>query len=99
METDEPRARVEALLRCRWDEGLTPEQRAAHIAANKRAIDALPVLLRRVFVMRYLLKFRNEEIAERVGLTPAEIPRLIANALLSIRERALTLGGNGSPVR
>jgi RNA polymerase sigma factor (sigma-70 family) len=80
---------------------LTAESPEAHLEANQRfmsfcrAVGGLPEHARRAFVLKKVYGLSQQDIAERLGITPAEVERHIANGLLRCRDYLETIG---SPV-
>jgi DNA-directed RNA polymerase specialized sigma24 family protein len=60
-----------------------------------RAVGGLPEHSRRAFVLKKVYGLSQPEIAERLGITAAEVERHIANGLLRCRDYLETIG---SPV-
>ncbi len=77
---------------------LTAESPEAHREANQRfmsfcrAVGGLPEHARRAFVLKKVYGLSQQEIAERLGITPAEVERHIANGLLRCRDYLETIG-------
>jgi RNA polymerase sigma factor (sigma-70 family) len=77
---------------------LTAESPDAHREANQRfmsfcrAVGGLPEHARRAFVLKKVYGLSQQEIAERLGITPAEVERHIANGLLRCRDYLETIG-------
>jgi RNA polymerase sigma-70 factor (ECF subfamily) len=77
---------------------LTAESPEAHLEANQRfmsfcrAVGGLPEHARRAFVLKKVYGLSQQEIAERLGITPAEVERHIANGLLRCRDYLETIG-------
>src|SRR5215510_6394649 len=71
---------------------LTAESPEAHLEANQRfmsfcrALGGLPEHARRAFVLKKVYGLSQQEIAERLDMTPAEVERHIANGLLRCRD-------------
>lgn len=86
---------------------LTAESPESHVDANRRfmafchAVGGLPDHSRRVFVLKKVYGLPQHEIAERLGITPEEVERHIANGLLRCRDYLETigapLGADGGP--
>ena len=77
---------------------LTAESPEAHREANQRfmvfcrAVGGLPEQPRRAFVLKKVYGLSQPEIAERLGITPAEVERHIATGLLRCRDYLETIG-------
>lgn len=77
---------------------LTAESPDAHREANQRfmsfcrAVGGLPEHARRAFVLKKVYGLSQQEIAERLDITPAEVERHIANGLLRCRDYLETIG-------
>jgi RNA polymerase sigma factor (sigma-70 family) len=77
---------------------LTAESPEAHLEANQRfmafcrAVGGLPEHARRAFVLKKVYGLSQQEIAERLAITPAEVERHIANGLLRCRDYLETIG-------
>lgn len=77
---------------------LTAESPEAHLEANQRfmsfcrAVGGLPEHARRAFVLKKVYGLSQQEIAERLGITPAEVERHIASGLLRCRDYLETIG-------
>jgi RNA polymerase sigma factor (sigma-70 family) len=77
---------------------LTAESPEAHLEANQRfmafcrAVGGLPEQARRAFVLKKVYGLSQQEIAERLDITPAEVERHIANGLLRCRDYLETTG-------
>jgi RNA polymerase sigma factor (sigma-70 family) len=77
---------------------LTAESPEAHLEANQRfmvfcrAVGGLPEHSRRAFVLKKVYGLSQQEIAERLGITPAEVERHIATGLLRCRDYLETIG-------
>ncbi len=77
---------------------LTAESPEAHREANQRfmafcrAVGGLPERPRRAFVLKKVYGLSQLEIAERLGITPAEVERHIATGLLRCRDYLETIG-------
>lgn len=80
---------------------LTAESPEAHLEANQRfmafcrAVGGLPEHSRRAFVLKKVYGLSQPEIAERLGITQAEVERHIANGLLRCRDYLETVGALG----
>lgn len=80
---------------------LTAESPDAHLEANQRfmafcrAVGGLPEHSRRAFVLKKVYGLSQAEIAERLGMTPEEVERHIANGLLRCRDYLETIGALG----
>jgi RNA polymerase sigma-70 factor (ECF subfamily) len=80
---------------------LTAESPEAHLESNQRfmsfcrAVGGLPEHARRTFVLKKVYGLSQQDIAERLGITPAEVERHIANGLLRCRDYLESIG---SPV-
>jgi RNA polymerase sigma-70 factor (ECF subfamily) len=77
---------------------LSAESPDAHREANQRfmsfcrAVGGLPEHARRALVLKKVYGLSQPEIAERLGMTPAEVERHIANGLLRCRDYLETIG-------
>jgi RNA polymerase sigma-70 factor (ECF subfamily) len=77
---------------------LTAESPEAHLEANQRfmsfcrAVGGLPEDARRVFVLKKVYGLSQQEIAERLAITAAEVERHIANGLLRCRDYLEIIG-------
>jgi RNA polymerase sigma factor (sigma-70 family) len=77
---------------------LTAESPEAHLEANQRfmvfcrAVGGLPEHSRRAFVLKKVYGLSQQDIAERLGITPAEVERHIANGLLRCRDYLESIG-------
>ncbi|HEU4627546.1 MAG TPA: sigma-70 family RNA polymerase sigma factor [Steroidobacteraceae bacterium] len=77
---------------------LTAESPEAHQEANQRfmsfcrAVGGLPEHARRAFVLKKVYGLTQQEIAERLDMTPAEVERHIANGLLRCRDYLEMIG-------
>jgi len=56
------------------------------------AVDSLPPLCRRVFVLRKVYQLSHEEIAEVMGLSRSTIEKHVAKGLIRCRDRLRSLG-------
>lgn len=80
---------------------LTAESPEAHLEANQRfmsfcrAVGGLPEHARRAFVLKKVYGLSQQDIAERLDITPAEVERHIATGLLRCRDYLESIG---SPV-
>jgi RNA polymerase sigma-70 factor (ECF subfamily) len=81
---------------------LTAESPEAHREANQRfmvfcrAVGGLPEHSRRAFVLKKVYGLSQQEIAERLGITPEEVERHITNGLLRCRDYLETIGAFGT---
>jgi RNA polymerase sigma-70 factor (ECF subfamily) len=81
---------------------LTAESPEAHREANQRfmvfcrAVGGLPEHSRRAFVLKKVYGLSQQEIAERLGITPDEVERHITNGLLRCRDYLETIGALGT---
>jgi RNA polymerase sigma-70 factor (ECF subfamily) len=56
------------------------------------AVDSLPPLCRRVFVLRKVYQFSHDEIAQVLGLSHSTIEKHVAKGLVRCRDRLRSLG-------
>jgi RNA polymerase sigma factor (sigma-70 family) len=81
---------------------LTAESPEAHREANQRfmvfcrAVGGLPEHSRRAFVLKKVYGLSQQEIAERLAITPEEVERHITNGLLRCRDYLETIGALGT---
>lgn len=61
-----------------------------------RAVGGLPEYSRRAFVLKKVYGLSQQDIAERLGITPEEVERHIANGLLRCRDYLETIGALGT---